>query len=304
VLRALLAALRRFFSRLRARRLIARQLPRGLDEVRLGPPAPADEPPPGEFWTLPLAGRPPSRLLRLSALPLPPPHLEVVRPGKLRLDAEFRVPPEVEPPTVASSPARPLRVRPRTPLPRAPLQRLKPRNFRLDPRTHSPANEGIVAPPGDPAYRWIPAGFRRRHLDLPWMARERVPFLGPMHAEWFLMWWDQTVSEKLGPGEPDAWERPEEVDWALDECKEQMLIRRDVVKDEEPPAEQELSAPEMDHPLVAWDPVPLPRVVPRKEWVQIADPRALAPAPSLERQPREAYLRWRTVMDALGDVDL
>ena len=300
--RALLAALRRFFSRLRARRLIARQLPRGLAEVRLALRAPAGEPPPGEFWTPPLAGRPPARLLRLSALPPPLAHLEVVQPRKLRLDAEFRVPPEIEPPKVPSAPAQPLRIRPRTPLARAPLHRLKPRNFRLDPRTHAPANESIVPAPGDPAYRWISPEFRRHHLDLPWMARERVRFLGPIHSEWFLMWRDQTVKESLGPGEPDAWERPEEVDWALDECKEQMLIRRDVVKDEQPPAEQEMSAPQMEHPLAAWDPVPLPQLVPPKDWVQITDPRALAPSLSVERQSREAYLQWRTVMDALDEV--
>ncbi|TMB28451.1 MAG: hypothetical protein E6J65_03825 [Deltaproteobacteria bacterium] len=302
--RALLEALRRFFSRLRVRRLIARQLPRGLGEVRLVLPreAPAAEPPPGEFWTPPLAGRNPSRLLRLSALPPPPAHLEVVQPRKFRLDAGFRVPPEVEPPTVPPAPAEPLQIRPRTPLARAPLHRLEPRNFRLDPRTHAPANETIVPAPGDPAYRWISPEFRRRHLDLPWMARERVRFLGPMHAEWFLMWWDQTVKESLGPGEPDAWERPDEVDWALDQCKEQMLIRRDVVKDEQPPAEQEMSAPQMEHPLVAWDPVPLPQLVPQKEWVLAADPRTLAPRPSHERQSREAYLQWRTLMDALEET--
>jgi hypothetical protein len=255
VFRALLAALRKLFSRLRARRLIARRLPRGLAEVRLALPAPAGEPPPGEFWTVPLAGRPPSRLLRLSALP-PPVRLEVVQP----------------------------------------------RNFRLDPRTHAPANESIVPVAGDPGYRWISPEFRRRFLELPWMARDRTRFLGPMHAEWFLMWWDQTMMENLGPGEPDAWERPDEVDWALDECKEQMLIRRDVVKDEHPPEEQEMSAPQIEHPLVAWDPVPLPQLVPRKEWVQIADPRALAPAPSRERHSREAYLRWRTLMIALEEA--
>jgi len=278
VFRALLEALRRFFSRLRVRRLIARQLPRGLGEVRLVLPreAPAAEPPPGEFWTPPLAGRNPSRLLRLSALPPPPAHLEVVQPRKLRLDAEFRVAPEVEPPTVPRAPAEPLRIRPRTPLARAPLHRLEPRNFRLDPRTHAPANETIVPAPGDPAYRWI--------------------------SPEFLMWWDQTVKESLGPGEPDAWERPDEVDWALDECKEQMLIRRDVVKDEQPPAEQEMSAPQMEHPLVAWDPVPLPQLVPQKEWVQAADPRTLAPRPSHERQSREAYLQWRTLMNALEET--
>lgn len=256
MLRALLAALRRFFSRLRARRLIARQLPRGLAEVRLAFRAPAGEPPPGEFWTAPLAGRPPARLLRLSALPQPPAQLAVVQP----------------------------------------------RNFRLDPRTHSPANESIVPAAADAGFRWISPEFRRRHLELPWMARDRVRFLGPMHAEWFLMRWDQTVKESLGPGEPDAWERPDEVDWALDECKEQMLIRRDVVKDEHPPAEQEMSAPQMEHPLVAWDPVPLPQLVPQREWVQTADSRTLAPALSPERWSREAYLQWRTLIDALDEA--
>ena len=78
--------------------------------------------------------------------------------------------------------------------------------------------------------------------------------------------------------------------------------RRDVVKDEQPPAEQEMSAPQMEHPLAAWDPVPLPKLVPQKEWVQTTDPRALAPSLSDERQSREAYLRWRTLMDALDEA--
>jgi hypothetical protein len=80
-----------------------------------------------------------------------------------------------------------------------------------------------------------------------------------------------------------------------------MLIRRDVAKDEHPPEQQELSATEIEHPLVAWDPVPLPQLVPAKEWVEIADPHALVPAPPLERRSREAYLQWRTLMDALGE---
>lgn len=255
MLRSLLAAVRRFFSRRRARRLLAQHLPRGLSEPRVALPTPPPEPPPGEYWTLPLVGQKPSRLLRLAALPPPPAHLEVVQP----------------------------------------------RNFRLDPRTQAPANEGIVPEIGDPSYRWISPAFRRRYLELPWMARDRVHFLGPMHAEWFLMWWDQTVVETLGPGEPEPWERPEEVDWAMDVCKEQMLIRRDVVKDEEAPPEQEMAAQEIEHPLVAWDPVPLPELVPEKEWVEIADPQALAPAPPLQRRSREAYLQWRTLMDALEE---
>src|SRR5438128_1296380 len=115
MLRALLAAVSRFFSRRRARRLLAQQLPRGVSEARLALPAPAREPPPGEYWTLPLVGHRPSRLLRLSALPPPPAHLGVVQPRKLRLDDNLRLPPEIDPPAVPTAPERPLPVRPRTP---------------------------------------------------------------------------------------------------------------------------------------------------------------------------------------------
>ena len=177
-----------------------------------------------------------------------------------------------------------------------------PRKFRVDPATLTSANEGILPlAPADPTYRWVRPAFRRRYLDLPWMARDRVRFLGPLQAEWFVMWWDQTVEAGMGPGEPTQWERPEEVDWALNVCKEQLLIRRDVSKDEQAPEEQEWGAPELGHPLVAWDPVPLPELVPPKEWVEIANPRALVSRPKADRPTREAYLQWRTLMDSLGD---
>src|SRR5438105_2455296 len=155
--RALLAALRRFFSRLRARRLIARQLPRGLAEVRLALRAPAGEPPPGEFWTPPLAGRPPARLLRLSALPPPPAHLAVVQPRKLRLDAEVRVPPELEPPKVPSAPAQPLRRRPRRPLQRAP-DGASARRLGSGPAAEAGAAEGMGSDHGPPGARAVIIG--------------------------------------------------------------------------------------------------------------------------------------------------
>jgi hypothetical protein len=244
VLRAILAALRRYFSRRAARKLVAQQLPRGL-----GP-----------------------ALLPLAQLRLP-----------VLLDLPHPLPS-------------------RTPLARAPLERLNPRKFRLDPRTRSPANEGIV-PLGrsDPSYRWVLPEFRRRYIDLPWMAQDRIRFLGPMQAEWFLMWWEGTVQENLGPREPLDWERPDDVDWAMDTCKEQMLIRRDVVKDEEAPAEQAWSAFAVEHPLLAWDPVPLPQLPPPKKWVEIADPQALVPRLTHGRMSREAYLQWRTLMDSLTE---
>jgi hypothetical protein len=300
VLRALLAAVRRFLSRRAARRLLAQRLPRGVREQRLALPAPPGEPPPGEFWTAPAGARKPSRLFRLAALPPPPQRLEVVRPRKLRLDAEFRPPSGLDP--LRTLEPRPLRLRPRTPLPRPPLHRLDGRKFRLDPRTQSPVNQGILPlAPNDPSYRWLSPAFRRRFIDLPWMAQERIGFLGPLHAEWFVIWWDQSVKENLGPRAPKEWDRPDEIDWAMDNCREQMLIRRDVVKDEQGPPPGELSAPELGHPLVAWDPRPLPELVPPKEWVDTADPPALAPPPPMERAPREAYLRWRTLMESLQE---
>jgi hypothetical protein len=237
---ALLAAIRRFFSRRAARRLLAQQPLRGLRVVLLAVP-------------------------------------------------RVRLPPRLELSAPLESPVRDLGV--------ADL-----RAFRVDPCTLAPANE-VVVPFGtpDPSYRWVRPAFRRRYLDLPWMARERVRFLGPTPAEWFALWCDGHLAGAVGAGEPREWERPEDVDWALDVCKEQMLIRRDVAKDEDPPPEQEWSAPELGHPLVAWDPVPLPELVPAKEWVEIADPRALRPATGSQRAARDAYLQWRTLMDSLSE---
>jgi hypothetical protein len=301
MLRALIAALRRFFSRRAARRLLAQDLPRGIREQRLALPPSPREPPAGELWTAGGIGHRPSRLFRLAALPPPPLRLAVLEPRHFRLDGQFRSAPGLEPPSPRPSPRRP--PRPRTPLPRAPLHRLDPGKFRLRPRTQALVNEDLVPLlPSEPRYSWLRAPFRRRFVDLPWMARDRVRFLGPLHAEWFLLWWDQSVKEKLGPREPQEVERPDEVDWAMDHCKEQMLIRRDVPKDENAPDASGLFAPDLGHPLVAWEAPALPELVPPKEWVDVADPRALLPpAPQVSRAPRQAYLRWRTLMDSLQD---
>src|SRR2546422_8465149 len=48
-------------------------------------------------------------------------------------------------------------------------------------------------------------------------------FLGPIHAEWFLIWWDETV-KKVGARGPREWERPESAD----------LLHRLVPPDQEP----------------------------------------------------------------------
>ncbi len=281
-----LAALRRWWNRRCARKLLASAPARGVSDVTLVLPAPpkrtqlCDE-------------------IKLSALPPPPADFGVAQPRKLRIDGAFRTPPELDLPT----PPRPppvRRVRPRTPLGRAPLSRFTPRNFRLD-ASGAPANERILSVDRARDESWVLPEFRRQYVDLPWMARERVAFLGPTQAEWFRMWWDQALREKLGPGEPSDWSRPDEVQWALEVCKEQLLIRRDVVKDERPPAQQEFTAEEMEHPIAAWEAMTVAQTVPLKEWVSVADPRELAPGPFVERGAREAYLQWRTLMDALGE---
>jgi hypothetical protein len=177
-----------------------------------------------------------------------------------------------------------------------------PRKLRLDPLTQAPANEGILPQlPGDPSYRWVLPAFRSRYLDLPWMATERIRFLGPTQAEWFAIWWERAVSERVGPRDPVPWDQPRQVYWAMDICKEQMLIRRDVVKDEQPPKEQEWVGTRLEHALAAWEAVAPRRILPANEWIEIADPRALRPAPAAERGSREAYLQWRTLLHALED---
>ncbi len=221
-----------------------------------------------------------------------------LREQRLALRAGPREPPPGEFWTAGRRPAPLLRLRALRPA--VPLAVLDPGRFRLDPATCEPANERILRLEGQAPAPVLPA-LRRRLLDLPWMARNRVGFLGPTQAEWFAMWWQQSVGAVLGPGEPDEWERPDEVDWAIAECREQMLIRRDVVKDEQPPQAAEPTIPEIGHPVLAWTPSPLPDAVPEKEWVEPADPRALAPPPPVARAHRDAYLRWRTLIDALAE---
>jgi hypothetical protein len=312
--RTLAAAVRRLFSRRAARKLVAQQLPRGLlpsapQPLRLSlrVPLALDDAPFGEFRTLPLfahaiRGRRPSRLLRLAALPRPPRRLEVLRPRKLRLDSELRLPVEVDPLRLFSDAPPPVeerRVRPRTPLARAPVQRLRLRNFRLDPETGQPANEGIVPlEMRATAWRWVLPAFRREKVDLPWMAQERISFLGPLQYEWFLMWWDASQSRRPGAKEPYHYWLSEELDYALETVKEQMLIRRDVKKDENPPEEQEFYCIEMGHPIAAFDTPPLTELVPEKQWIGRA--LTLSPPP-FTQAAREAYLQWRTLVDALEE---
>ena len=257
----------------------------------------------------PPAPRLPARLARAAGRPLAAPlapvlrDLGVARPALFRLDDELRLPVERDPLRIAPD-APPLAqrraLRPRTPLARAPLDRYDPRAFRIDPRTLSPANEnaaGLKEP--YPGLWWVNPRLRREKVDLPWMARRRIAFLGPLHYEWFVLWWDQ--NERRSPGARDGLEtrQPAEVFWALEECKEQMLIRRDVGKDENAPPLQEFFIIEQGVAMLAYEPEDLGSLIPEKQWVEISKP--VPPPPLWDRPPREVYLQWRTLMDGLAE---
>jgi hypothetical protein len=286
MLARIVAALRRFWNRRSARRLLARGLPRGVERPLLALPAP-----PARFDL--------ALLLRLPILPPPPHDLGVARPRRFRLDEAFRVPSEVDvPPSPRPPPER--RVRPRTPIARAPLPRFSPRKFRLDAQG-APANENILAVDRLRAVTWLSPGFRRQYVDLPWMAREHIDFLGPTRPEWFAAWWEGSFRARVGAGDPGVRSRPDEIDWAMEHCKEQMLIRRDVGKDERPPPPQAFSAKKVGAALRDWKPPDVPALIPAKEWFAPVDPSALASVPAPERAPREAYLQWRTLLAALSE---
>jgi hypothetical protein len=325
--RSLLTAIRRFFARRAARKLLAQHLPKGLPQETLlralPEPRLPDDAPAREFWTIPIGRKAPSRLFRMAALPPPPRKLDVLRelpqhsleqalrlpktfeipaplvsaiadlgaarPRSLRLDDDLRLPTEIDPLRLPAdkAPTKTRRVRPRT------------RNFRLDENSLHPVNEGIVPlEMRDTTYRWIPPAFRRRWLDLHWMAQDRIAFLAPLQTEWFLMWWDETSDRRPGAKEPYDYVLPTRLDWALEAVKEQMLIRRDVKKDENPPEAQEFYFVEVGHPIRAHQRKAPSELVPEKEWVEKAEP---LPPTTLPRHAYEAYLQWRTLVDALEE---
>lgn len=309
-LRRLAALLRGCLSRRAARKLLAANLPRGLSDasqLRLQPAlrVPARlEPPEGELWTALsgaqiIRGRAPRRLLRFSALPPTPLDPGVVRLASFRLDAQLRLPFEIDPlrvPSDAPPPVRPRRTRPRTPLARAPLSRLSPGKFRLEPGSFAPANEAVLPlPRPDPALRWVSPALRREKVELPWMARHRIRFLGPMQAEWFADWWEQSGSHAAGAKDPRRYDLPRELRWALEICKEQMLLRRDVKKDEAAPEAQKLAPVELGP---GAEPVSLAGLIPEKQWLE--PPGRPGPLP-WDQSVREAVLRWRTLMGALEE---
>lgn len=283
-----------------------------------------------------IRGRAPARLLRLAALPAvvrplgvlrepraiePPPAprlpvqlalvaplqsrvrpLGVARPALFRLDEALLLPGEREPLRLSSDAPplpKPRRVRPRTPLARAPLSRVDVRAFRLDRRTFAGPNEdGPGFQERIQKFWWISPKLKREKVDMPWMAQERIRFVGPLHYEWFVLWWQTLDKTRPGARETVPYELPRELDWAMEEIKEQMLIRRDVPKDEQPPQQQEFFYLELGPAFASHEGTDLDELIPEPAWVDTAQ---MLPPLALDRAVREAYLQWRTLMDGLQE---
>jgi hypothetical protein len=284
-----------------------------------------------------IRGRPPGVLLRLSALPkqplelavrrepkavtplsklspsprlltlLPPlqtrvQDLGIARPRVFRLDAELRLPTETDVLRISSDaplPTKLRRVRPRTPLARAPLSRLRARSFRLDPRTLAPANEGIL--PLDRrelTWGWVRPDFRREIVDLQWMAQERIDFISPQPVEWFTLWWFQNNHHRPGAREAILYDLPPELAQALEAVKEQMLLRRDVKKDETELTPGRYTAADVGISMGQVEHVPLSSLIPAKPWIEVN--ASLDPLP-FDHRAREVYLQWKTLINALAE---
>jgi hypothetical protein len=249
----------RWFGRWRARRLLASGLPRGLDVPRL--------------------------------------HAAIRLPREVDADAFTTV--QLGAQVVRGEPPRTLLRLPALPPPPPDLGKARPDRFRLDEDLRLPPERDAALDRRAVDHRWLNPALKREKVDLPWMAQNRLDGLAPRPVEWFVLWWEGTARRRAGAQEAKPWPVPDELYWLMQRVKEQMLIRRDVVKDEQAPSAAELSAEVIGHPLVAWEAPPLTDLVPAKEWVEVADPRALAGAPQFEQAPRDAHLRWRTVVDSL-----
>jgi len=232
------------------------------------------------------------------------PEFSVVRPDRFRLDGDLRLPPERDAARTAADlpPPVPPRTppRPRTPLARAPISRVDPRAFRLDARDFTLANEeGIPLEPASVEHVWLHPALRRAVVDPRWMAGRRLFGLAPLAAEWFASWWTEHKSARGGAGEPKARHPPAALAEWMEDVKEQMLIRRDVAKDEDPPAPTPFKPNQAARPIAAHAAPEIAGLIPHKTWVGGPLPWPQPPAPSL--QSADAYFEWRTLMDALAD---
>lgn len=234
------------------------------------------------------------------------PDLGAARPAAFGIDRFGRLPTGRDVPQTSSDcppPDAPGRfLRPRTPLARAPLQRLRTRNFRLAPGTLRPANEEMAPPVRDWDVSWVSDTFKHDWLPDHFMAQDRWwrDGLRRTLAEWFALWWDGHKEKAARLPEAVAFAIPKEVEWAQEHLREQMLIRRDVVKDEEKPKAHPLHNAGASVPMIAWydgETTDFKTLRPEVVWMEVAQVRAHELKPV--REVAEATLQWRTLLDGL-----
>jgi hypothetical protein len=130
------------------------------------------------------------------------------------------------------------------------------------------------------------------------MASRRIWGLAPLQAEWFARWWWQRKARHDEAHDPREFPTPPDLPDLMERVKEQMLIRRDVAKDEQPPDPASFESPLGDPPISSHAPPDVASLVPPKEWPAGQVPRARSAM--LPNAAADAYLQWRVLMDALA----
>ena len=182
----------------------------------------------------------------------------------------------------------------------SPVSLVDPRAFRLDPSTLTWANEdGIPVATGLFEHGWLDPAFRRDVLDRGWISSRPIFGLAPLQPEWFASWWWQHKARPVGANGPRNFETPPDLPELMQRVKEQMLIRRDVGKDENPPKPASLERSGAEPLISLHARTDMTELVPAKEWPDGAPPREPAISPSSATD--EAYQQWRVLMDALGE---
>jgi hypothetical protein len=175
---------------------------------------------------------------------------------------------------------------------------IDPRAFRLDARELTWANEDGIRPALLVIDQtWLRPSFRREVVDLPWMATQRIWGLAPLQAEWFATWWWQHKARDHEPRAPRELQTPPDLPELMERVKEQMLIRRDVAKDEQPPDSAPFEKPESQPQISSHASPNMNELVPPKEWPGNVPYSGPAMQPSATD---DAYLQWRVLMDTIA----
>jgi len=278
----------------------------GLDANFSPPPRPSELPAPDASrfaWARPQ--RPPAAPMP-SELRARLPELSVARPASFRLDEEGRTPSErdaLESPGDRPPPPAPGRfLRPRTPLARAPLSRLDGTAFRLDPRTGDLPNESIIEARPQPEFpSWYLPEYDRDFYRR-WTPFIRLWGLGPLQNEWFSYWWVEFREQKLGPFPPFPFREDREIKWLIIlRCKEQMMIRRDVKKLEEPPELGSFGFWEFGVHILAHErQLKLAGLIEKPEWVEVT--RVEMDKHEALQPWLDAYSDWRMLLQGLEEA--